>query len=110
MPALTFNSESQSFFRRFVAAIGVALVLVLGSAAVSPLLHEHLHDDASATSDTPHACAVVLFASGVTFALAASAVTAPRTTERERAVPQTTEIFRITPRYLHQPERGPPAC
>mgnify|MGYP001599494232 CR=1 FL=1 len=96
------------FFRRFVAVVGIALVLMLGISAASPSLHRNLHGDhgPDATSDN---CAVVLFASGFTLAVAMAAVVAPRLVWRERIAPFVGELFLASPRYLRQPERGPPA-
>ena len=113
MFALTPHADAPSPFRRFIAALGVALVLLLGVAAVNPVVHAHLHDADHAGHDTapaasPHACAVDLFANGITFALAAIAVTAPAVAWRERPLPAVAELYLTPPRYLRQPERGPP--
>lgn len=113
MFAFTPNADTPSPFRRFIAALGVALVLLLGVAAVNPIVHAHLHDADHAGHDnapaaSPHICAVVLFASGVTFALAAIAVAAPQLVWRERPVLAAAKLYLTPPRYLRQPERGPP--
>jgi hypothetical protein len=94
--------------RRLVAAGSAALVLALTVFVASPTAHGWLHpDDATAQSDD--ACAVVLFASGVAPALDLIQVSAPLAT-RQRVTPVAqTEIFLVAPRYLRQPERGPPA-
>lgn len=113
MFALTPNADAPSPFRRFIAALGVALVLLLGVAAVNPVLHAHLHDGDhpvhdSAPAASPHACAVDLFASGITFALGAIALAAPSLAWRERPSAALAELYLTPPRYLRQPERGPP--
>ena len=95
-------------FRRLLAVGAAALVLFLGVLAASPSLHASLHGD---HGDNPEAdgCAVVLFAGGVTMLPAAIAVPLPSvaTCADVRAI--AAEIFLVTPRYLRQPERGPPS-
>jgi hypothetical protein len=109
MSAATLNINPPSPFRRLVAAFGIALVLLLGVAAVNPALHEHLHGadtaDTHATTDT---CAVVLFGTGFTLALGAIALSAPRPARRELIIGKLVELALASPRYLHPPERGPP--
>ncbi|MCX6953449.1 MAG: hypothetical protein NTV51_14970 [Verrucomicrobia bacterium] len=94
------------FLRRLFAAGGAALVLALTVFAASPSLHHLLH---SAT-DTAHdeSCPVVLFAGGTDAPPAA--LTAPLPPVAWQAVTPATaaEIFLSVPRYLRQPERGPP--
>lgn len=104
---LNFTTSSP-LYRRGIAALGVALVLLLTAAGANPLVHEHLHDGAADELASDHTCAVVLFASGVTVAVAAFAL-APRvgswsTLQR----PAPAKLFLCPPRYLRQPERGPP--
>lgn len=94
--------------RRLLACAGVLLVLLLGTASVSPTLHELLHADADEHVDFDHRCAVVLFASGVTFALAAALLTLRQITWTEFFRSETAVLFLAPPRYLRQPERGPP--
>ena len=90
-----------------LAAGGIALILLLGAAAVSPGLHDRLHDGTHA-GETNHTCVVVLFASGVTSAVATIAVAAPAIAWRDRIVLPAAKLFLSPPRYLRQPERGPP--
>ena len=97
---------SAPLLRRFLAAMGVALVLLLGTATVTPTLHDWLHVDDGHEAD--HQCAVVLFASGVTFAAATIALTGPTLAWRAFSTPAVSELFLVVPRYLRQPERGPP--
>lgn len=94
-------------FTRLLAAGCAALIVALSVLAVSPTLHDWLHGHDSPTNDQ---CAVVAFAGGIVLAAAAVAVAAPRIgwCERARVFPRT--FFLVTPRYLRQPERGPPAC
>ena len=94
------------FFRRFMAAGGAALVFMLGVFAVSPELHDQLHCDGGVPADD--GCAVVLFANGVAAPLAASAIAPPPAEWRDQPRPPLSEFFWASPRYLRQPERGPP--
>lgn len=95
------------FLRRLFAAGGAALVLALTVFAASPSLHNLLH---SAT-DTVHdeSCPVVLFAGTADVPTAAIAVPLPPVTWQTAAPIATTQLFLSPPRYLRQPERGPPA-
>jgi hypothetical protein len=97
------------FFRRIIATLGVGLVLLLGASTASPGLHHLLHGDGhhEVAGDN---CAVVLFASGITLAASAVFVSSARLVWYERAPGIFAEIFMASPRYLRQPERGPPAC
>ena len=83
------------------------MVLLLTLLAASPDLHRLFHDhDDSAAED---GCAVVLFSHGVS-AVADTAILASVPMDWHRAHrTAVAEIFLSTPRYLHQPERGPPA-
>ncbi len=101
------------FFHRLVAAGSAALVLALALFAASPELHDSLHRDrCKAHAHDPAAegdrCAVVLFASGVEPAPAPLEIAAPAAAWRPAAPAAAEEIFLTTPRYLRQPERGPP--
>lgn len=94
------------FFRRFLAGASAALVFALGVFAASPVLHNWLHDvDATQVDD---GCAVVLFASGVSVPLGAISIAPPAAEWREFIRPTAPEVFLVSPRYLRQPERGPP--
>lgn len=93
-------------FRRWIAAGCSALVLALTVFAASPSLHNWLHNHDGIAGDD--ACPVVLFASGVSLPLGAIIVTPPAAEWRETPHASTAEVFLVTPRYLRQPERGPP--
>lgn len=101
-------ARSNSWFHRLSAMGGIALLLLLTASAASPALHHWLHD--AAVDHETDACAVVLFASGVTLAAAALAVAAPRLAWTAPRAVVAEEIFLLAPRYLRQPERGPPGC
>jgi len=107
MPDRTADADAPApLFHRFFAAAGVALMLLLTVAAASPALHQWLHGESA--PDASDNCAVVLFASGVTLAAAVIAVAAPRIAWSEVRAHAVAEIFLVSPRYLRQPERGPP--
>jgi hypothetical protein len=95
------------FLHRTVAAGCAALVFALGLCAVSPVLHQQLHLDDHSSDDR---CAVVLFASGVSLALAAVTPTPSVSDWQEKTPRRSDEIFLDSPRYLLQPERGPPVA
>ncbi|MSU70548.1 MAG: hypothetical protein EXS39_07205 [Opitutaceae bacterium] len=92
--------------RRLLAAGCAVLVFALGLFAASPLLHARMMHNIHSSSDD--GCAVVLFASGVSAPLGAIAVAPAPTEWREQGRVGSTEIFLDSPRYLLQPERGPP--
>ena len=104
MLPITTHSD---FARRLVATLSAGLVFFLVLAAASPRVHAELHADHA----VPHAdgCAVVMFTSGVTAAVAAVLVAVPRLFGRELSRVTVREIFVTEPCYLRQPERGPPA-
>jgi hypothetical protein len=106
MPVKRRPSPLAEFLRRLLAAGAAALVLALGVFAASPELHQWLHGHDGLTKDD--SCAVVLFASGASAPAAAIAVPLPPTEWQAWSHPSVTEIFLASPRYLHQPERGPP--
>jgi hypothetical protein len=92
--------------RRALALASAALVLALTIFAASPTAHEWLHDADITLED--HDCAIVLFASGVSLPVGPVHVTPP-VEARARVSPATAaEVFLVCPRYLRQPERGPP--
>ena len=83
------------------------MVFALAVLAASPVAHDCLHaDDAPVSEDQ---CAVVLFAHGVSAPLSHVVVTAPISTGQTTLRAVATEVFVSRPRYLRQPERGPPA-
>ena len=94
--------------RRLLATGCAALVFTLGLFAASPRLHAQLHQESDSIADD--GCTVVLFANGVSLAVAAIAVPPPSLEWRDATHVRSTEIFFAWPRYLLQPERGPPAA
>ena len=109
MIARTTNSEIYApRLRGWVSALGVALVLMLATAKVTPALHEWLHLHGEGHHDAQHQCAVVLFATGVTLAAGALVLTAPALAWRAGVSITRAELLLLAPRYLRQPERGPP--
>ena len=106
MPRPRHRQSFAEFFRRFIAAGSATLVFALGVFAASSELHSRLHSDAGIPADD--GCAVVLFANGLSAPLATIAVAPPPAEWREQPRVQMAKIFLATPRYLRQPERGPP--
>ena len=92
--------------RRLLAAGGIALVLLLSVLAVNPELHRFIHGDHDAGDED--GCAVVLFAHGVSTPFDSALLAATPAEWIALSRPETVEIFLASPRYLHQPERGPP--
>ncbi len=94
------------------------MVLGLSLAGGSPDIHSWLHgsdhtpesDQAQSALAQPedHLCAVVLFAAGVEYG-AANVFTAPPLAVAPSPPARYSELFLAIPRYLLQPERGPPA-
>lgn len=100
-------SRYQKIFRRALAAGCIFLVLALGVFAQNSLLHRQLHD-ATATAAADDGCVIDLFAHGVSLAVVLDAAP-PAITEWQADRPAIApEIFVDSPRYLLQPERGPP--
>jgi hypothetical protein len=105
--------------RRLIAAGSAALVLALTIFAASPAAHDWLH--ALAEGGAPHAplhageqadddagCAVVLFAGGVSLPVGPAAITPPILAPQGVSPVTAAEVYLVSPRYLRQPERGPP--
>ncbi len=82
------------------------LIFALGLFAVSPALHNQLHPAPHSSLDD--GCAVALFASGVS--VSPGLVALPPMAREGRDLPciVSQEVFLDSPRYLLQPERGPP--
>lgn len=93
--------------RRSVAVACAALVLALTVFAASPLAHGCLHDpDTGLAGD--HGCAVTLFAAGIAPSLGYVAIAPPPLQRHALARLSHDAVLLVTPRYLRQPERGPP--
>ena len=94
--------------RRIVAGGCAALVFALTIFAASPVAHELLHHSDHGQANSEDACAVVMFASGVSMPVGPLAITPP-TAVIEGVSPVTAaDVFLVSPRYLRRPERGPP--
>ena len=100
------NFRWADYLRRVLATGCAALIFTLGVFAASPTLHGQLHHKADVTSGD--ACAIMLFADGVSVPLAVNAPPPPVVDWQERAFARSTEIYLDSPRYLLRPERGPP--
>jgi len=95
-----------NFFHRGLATSCAALVFVLGLFAASPSLHAHLHGSVALGDD--HQCAIAVFASGFSVPLEVAMVVPPAAHVLQWCAPGVTEIYLGSPRFLLQPERGPP--
>jgi len=109
--------------RRIFAAVCAALVLALTIFAASPVAHDWLHavgkkhacnehpapPPPPASANAEHDCAVVLFASGVELPVGPVALTPPRVVVQGISPVTAAEFYLVSPRYLRQPERGPPS-
>ncbi len=113
------STRSADRLRRFIAAASAALVLALTIFSASPTAHAWLHADASDCSghtiphDSDHSakdagCAVVLFASGVSLPVGPADLTPPALPPQGVSPVAAAEFHLVSPRYLRQPERGPP--
>ncbi|MSU24117.1 MAG: hypothetical protein EXS32_09890 [Opitutus sp.] len=102
------QSPRADCLRRLLATGCAFLIFALGLLAASPALHGQLHHDA--TLPTEDGCAIVLFAGGVAVPLAVVAVPPSPPEWRAQVQVVSTEISLDSPRYLLQPERGPPVA
>jgi hypothetical protein len=101
------NSLFAETLRRLAAAGAAALVLALTIFAASPDAHDSLHE--SGLHDHDSGCAIELFAGGVSPSLDFPAVQPPFAATGSVTPPTAAEVYLVTPRYLRQPERGPPS-
>jgi hypothetical protein len=101
------RATTADFLRRLVAGSMAVLVFALTLLAVSPVAHDLLHAQDSPNADDR--CAVVLFAGGVDQPLGPIEVPLPPLAWAITAPESAEQIFLSSPRYLRQPERGPPA-
>ena len=107
-----------NLLQRSLAALCAAVVFGLTLLAASPAAHEwvHSHEASHTCPDHPepassshdHRCAIVFFAAGVETPVAAITLVPPRFVTRDISPVTAAEIYLVSPRYLRQPERGPP--
>ena len=100
------QSPRFEYLRRFLALGCAVLVLALSVFAASPSLHGHLHAGPQTSSEDT--CAVALFAGGVSLTVPVIALPPSATQWTALLASATREFFLESPRYLLQPERGPP--
>jgi hypothetical protein len=100
------HSRWADFLRRILATGCAVLIFALGLFAASPTLHEQLHAGTPGSLDD--GCAVVLFASGIAVSMPVIALPPVAGQWHELPAVSSREIFLDSPRYLLQPERGPP--
>jgi hypothetical protein len=113
----SLNRQSSSF-HRITAVFGVALVLLLSVLAASPELHAWVHGHEGAAQhtspvdapvgDADHACAVTLFASGVSLLLAFFLVLLARVLIRSHALRSSDWLIVTRPHYWLVPSHAPP--
>jgi len=100
--------------RRILASGVAALVLALTIFAASPTAHEWIHSEHDhvpvADLQGEHACAIVLFAGGVSLPLDAITVTGPLAFTLAISPETAADVDLVSPRYLRRPERGPPVA
>jgi hypothetical protein len=104
----TSSAVFRDRLRRLLAGGCAGLVLALTIFAASPTAHGLLHDDAG-TGLTDDGCAVVLFANGVSFPVGPIAIIPPEVVTKSASPITAAEVVLVSPRYLRQPERGPPS-
>lgn len=116
LPPMPCSSEPSLLpaLRRIVAAGSAALVLALAVFAVSPNAHAWIHEEDGHEHATEQAgndsCAIVLFAGGVSLPLEFGPIRAPAGELPAASRTEPAELLPNPPRYLRQPERGPPGC
>ncbi|HKB57271.1 MAG TPA: hypothetical protein VKC51_06750 [Lacunisphaera sp.] len=94
-------------FPRQTLAMGCAvLIFALGLFTASPALHNQLHPGPHSSLDD--GCAVALFANGVSVSVGVIALPPVMGEWRDLPGVASREVFLDSPRYLLQPERGPP--
>lgn len=111
-----------AMLHRALAAGCAALVLALVVFGASPTAHNWVHASESSHScakhekaTTPpaagdHDCAIVMFAHGVESVAGQAAVLFVALQGERIACRAPAELHLASPRYLRQPERGPPTC
>lgn len=108
-------------FRSLLAAVGVALVLVLGAMAANPALHAlahvapapcdqgHHHEPApTPAANHDHGCAVTLFAQGLALTTPVTIPPAAVVVWGEFSLYAVEEPLLTAPRSRHAPPCGPP--
>lgn len=95
------------FWRRATAIAGAALVFALTVLAASPAAHGWLHHGHDPAPEED-GCAVVLYAGGLTASPDPIDLPRPSPARPATAPEAAVELWLVTPRYLRQPERGPP--
>ena len=111
-PEMSATPESRllpGFLRRGLGFGCAALVLALTIFAASPSAHGLLHDHGHCHAVSDEGCAVVMFASGISLPVAPLAITPPANVVQGISPVTAAEVFLVSPRYLRQPERGPPS-
>jgi hypothetical protein len=92
--------------RRLLAAGAAGLVFLLGLAAASPDLHARMHGHVTDHDDA--GCVIALFGHGVSLATGTADLVVVPIEWQAPPIPVASELLLTAPRYLRQPERGPP--
>ncbi len=103
---MNLMADRPGSIRRLFSAGASALVLLLTVLAASPELHAWIHGDNSGHDDS--GCVISLFSQGVSLAAGGDALVVAPVEWLAAPAPVVTEIFLTAPRYMRQPERGPP--
>ncbi len=101
----TRRRDAPGGLRRWLAAGGACLVLVLAVLAASPALHQWLHADAGQEG---HQCAITLFAHGFESGGAALALIIFPVLRAAATLQAAADPAPAVRRYLLLPGRGPP--
>ena len=109
MPAAAAHPFRSVWLHRVLAVGAAGLVLALTIFAASPSGHAALHAADADHHEDDYACAVELFASGVALPLGPFAVIPPLPVAPGLLPMSAGDASFASPRYLLQPERGPPA-
>ncbi len=108
MSATTQTAPIADRLRRVLAGVCAGLVFALTILAASPVAHDLLHSADAEHANSEDTCAVVMFASGVALPVGPLAITPPSAVIAGVSPVTAAEVLLVSPRYLRQPERGPP--
>ena len=103
---MTRMADQPGPIRRLFSAGASALVLLLTVLAASPELHAWVHGDAAGHDDS--GCVIALFGHGVSLAAGGDTLVVTPMEWQAAPPPAVEELLLTAPRYLRQPERGPP--
>ncbi|MBK7999416.1 MAG: hypothetical protein IPK15_12080 [Verrucomicrobia bacterium] len=105
MQDLRVTSAFRTAASLLAALVLCALVLICGTLAGSPSLHEHVHDDAH---HSEHECVISLFAHGSVHLEAAAPLATAAPVSEKFLIPTAPVSFVPSIGFLRPRERGPP--